>query len=223
MRTRTASVSGAATKSRRRYEALLAAASRAACAGARHSPRPRRHVRGGSTIGPSTAHRRGPVWRGSRPLRRRPSTPSRACSTLLHAGRTGHPLDVEDEFAFDGAASRSLPGEPRRPRPSAPRPSRRPRPCSMLSAHAVADVVVEQAHPTACSAAWTELTCVRMSMQYWSSSTIRCSPRTCPSIRRRLLQVLLVHRVAVHQSRLPRGYPRGVSPHRPLDPVADPR
>src|SRR5688572_23450884 len=38
--------------------------------------------------------------------------------------------------------------------------------------------------PTARRAACTELSCVRMSMQYWSSSTMRCSPRTCPSIRR---------------------------------------
>ena len=38
--------------------------------------------------------------------------------------------------------------------------------------------------PTARSAATTEFTCVRTSMQYVSSSTMRCRPRTCPSIRR---------------------------------------
>src|SRR3954447_6483592 len=31
---------------------------------------------------------------------------------------------------------------------------------------------------------------VRTSMQYWSSSTIRCRPRTCPSIRRSRLSTL---------------------------------
>jgi hypothetical protein len=31
---------------------------------------------------------------------------------------------------------------------------------------------------------------VRMSMQYWSSSTIRCSPRIWPSIRRSRLMWL---------------------------------
>ena len=31
-------------------------------------------------------------------------------------------------------------------------------------------------------------TCVRMSMQYFSSSTIRCRPRTCPSMRRSRLK-----------------------------------
>src|ERR1700722_15589345 len=37
---------------------------------------------------------------------------------------------------------------------------------------------------TDCSALLTADTWVRMSMQYLSSSTIRCRPRTCPSIRR---------------------------------------
>src|SRR5262245_8526850 len=39
--------------------------------------------------------------------------------------------------------------------------------------------------PTDLSAEAAEFTCVRMSMQYWSSSTIRWIPRTWPSIRRR--------------------------------------
>src|SRR6266542_2694738 len=49
----------------------------------------------------------------------------------------------------------------------------------------VAYVVIEEAHADRLRAAVTELSWVRMSMQYLSSSTIRCRPRTCPSIRRR--------------------------------------
>ena len=50
---------------------------------------------------------------------------------------------------------------------------------------AVAEVLVEQAErPRSAGPSWRRETWVRMSMQYSSLSTIRCSPRIWPSMRR---------------------------------------
>ena len=51
-------------------------------------------------------------------------------------------------------------------------------------ADAVADVLVEQAEPHALQRLGDRHDCVSTSMQYSSSSIIRCRPRTCPSMRR---------------------------------------
>ena len=53
---------------------------------------------------------------------------------------------------------------------------------------AVAEVLVEQADGDALQRLVAALTWVRMSMQYSSLSTIRCRPRTCPSMRRSRLR-----------------------------------
>jgi hypothetical protein len=53
---------------------------------------------------------------------------------------------------------------------------------------AVRQVLLDQAEATDCSAFVIAETWVRMSMQYFSSSTIRCSPRACPSMRRSRLR-----------------------------------
>ena len=50
--------------------------------------------------------------------------------------------------------------------------------------HAVGHVVIEQLSATDCRARVAADTCSSTSMQYRSSSTMRCRPRTCPSMRR---------------------------------------
>src|SRR6478609_4585501 len=102
-----------------------------------------------------------------------------------HAVRAGHPLHLPDLchlVSSQERTSRAMAAEASVSFSSAPSPE------VIASLTQWARWSSSRFRATACRAFVIAATWVRMSMQYWSSSTIRCRPRACPSMRRRRLR-----------------------------------